>query len=574
MTNASKETHQSSQALVFDEETDLLVIGAGAGGMTAALTAAIEGLSVIVCEKTGMVGGTTATSGGTAWVPGSALSGRAGVPDKAEDAAAFLRHVVGNRGGDDMRAAFLESGPAAIAALESSSEVRFVAATAHPDYLDGPGAAYGGRALAPIEFDGRLLGADFERVRPPRAVFMGLGGMMVGRVELGALLNPVGSFDNLRTTLRLVGRHLRDRLRHSRGTRLIMGNALVARLFYSLRQRGVPVRFNSQLTDFIRDGENVIGATIDTPEGRKTIRARRGVVLATGGIAWNGALRKALFPAQVAPYSQAPQGNTGDGISLAFEKLGAKLDNGHDSAGLWMPCSFLKNSDGTDSIWPHILLDRAKPGLIAIGPDGRRFVNEADSYHDFCTGMIQAGHQEAWLLADARFVSKYGLGLVLPGGWGLGRLLRAGYLVKGASLDDLARRIGVNAGNLTDAVRRNNTFAQTGTDEDFGRGGSVVNRFNGDPDAKPNPCLGPIETAPFFALKVRPVDLAGSAGLLSTVHGNVLDQQGRAINGLYVCGNDAASIFRGTYPGPGTTIGPAMVFGWRIARHAAGKPMS
>ncbi|MGV6875010.1 FAD-dependent oxidoreductase [Pseudochelatococcus sp. B33] len=571
MSNATGETSTPQQAQAFHEETDLLVIGAGAGGMTAALTAAIEGLSVIVCEKTGMVGGTTATSGGTTWVPGTALSEKVGAPDNVEDARTFLQHVVGNRGGDDLRAAFLESGAPAIEALEKASEVRFAAAAAHPDYLDGPGSAYGGRALAPLEFDGRLLGADFFRVRPPRAVFMGLGGMMVGRAELGALLNPLGSLDNLRTTLRLVLRQALDRLRYRRGTRLIMGNALVARLFYSLRQRGVPIRFDSRLTDFVRDGRSVIGATIDTPEGRRTIRARRGVVLATGGVAWNKALRASLFPAQVAPLSQAPESNTGDGISLAVEKLGAKLDDGHDSPGLWMPCSFLKNRDGTESIWPHILLDRAKPGLIAVGHDGRRFVNEADSYHDFCMGMIHAGHSQAWLLADARFVSKFGLGLVLPGGRGLGRLLRAGYLVKGATLEDLAHRIGVDAGNVTEAVRRNNRFAETGVDDDFGRGSSVVNRFNGDPETKPNPCLGPIETPPFYALKVRPVDLAGSAGLCSTADGVVLDRDDRPIDGLYACGNDARSIFRGTYPGPGTTIGPAIVFGWRLARHAAGR---
>jgi len=218
-------------ATAFDEEVDLLVIGAGAGGMTAALSGAIAGLSVLLCEKTGVVGGTTATSGGTTWVPGTELSHRAGVPDSAEDAAAFLRHVVGNRGGEARREAFLAAGPEAIAELERHSEVRFVAAAAHPDYLDGPGSAYGGRALAPVEFDGRLLGTDFDRVRPPRDVFMGLGGMMVARGELGALLAPFASTGNLTTALKILLRYARDRLGHRRGTRLLMGNALVARCF-------------------------------------------------------------------------------------------------------------------------------------------------------------------------------------------------------------------------------------------------------------------------------------------------------------------------------------------------------
>lgn len=571
MTASIQATTRPEAPAGFDHEVDLLVIGGGAGGMTAALTGAIAGLSVLLCEKTDQVGGTTATSGGTAWMPGTELSRKAGVPDRAEDAATFLRHVVGNRGGDDLRAAFLASAADAVAELEAKSEVRFVAAAAHPDYLDGPGSAYGGRALAPVEFDGRRLGADFARVRPPRDVFMGLGGMMVGRVELGSLLKPFASRANLETTLRLVGRHARDRLSHSRGTRLLMGNALVARLFYSLRQRKVPVWFDSPLVDFIRTDGGVAGAVIGTPDGPRRVRARRGVVLATGGIGRSAALRRKLFPAQVGSVSQSPPGNTGDGITLAVERLGAGLDNGCDSAALWMPCSLLKNADGTTSIWPHILLDRAKPGLVAVGPDGRRFVNEANSYHDFCMGMLEAGLSEAWLVADADFVRRYGLGLVLPGGRGLKRLLRAGYLVSGDSLAALARTIGVDAAGLADTAAAANEAARTGVDPAFGRGSTVVNRFNGDPDAGgANPCLGPIRAAPFYAVKVVPVDLAGSGGLRCDINGGVLDAAGAPIPGLYACGNDATSIFRGTYPGPGTTIGPAMVFGWRAARHAAG----
>ncbi|MGA0542376.1 FAD-dependent oxidoreductase [Neotabrizicola sp. VNH66] len=553
----------------FETEVDLLVIGAGAGGMTAALSGAIRNLSVLLCEKTDQVGGTTSTSGGTTWVPGTALSAKAGVPDRAEDAAEFLRHVVGNRGGDAQRTAFLASGDAAIADLEAHSEVRFIASAAHPDYLDGPGAAYGGRALAPVAFDGRKLGQDFNRIRPPRAIFMGLGGMMVGRAELGALLKPFASLGNLRTTLGIVLPYFRDRLTHRRGTRLLMGNALVARLFYSLRQRKVPVWFKSPLSDFIREDGRIIGAVIDTPEGPKRIRARRGVVLATGGIGHSSVLRDRLFPAEIARVSQAGPGSTGDGISLAETRLGAAVDDGCDSPGLWMPCSFLPQKDGPPAIWPHILLDRAKPGLIAVGPDGQRFVNESDSYHDFCMGMIRAGLKAAWLVVDDAFIRRYGLGLVLPGGRGLGGLLRKGYLTRAATLPELAAKIGVDPAGLAASVAANNRFAAEGVDRDFGRGTSVMNRFNGDPEVAGNPCLGPLEKAPFYALRVVPVDLAGSAGLRTDEDGAVLDGTGAALPGLYACGNDAASLFRGTYPGPGTTIGPAMVMGWRIAQAAA-----
>ncbi len=279
------------------QEVDLLVLGAGAGGMTAALIAALDGLEVLLVEKTAQVGGTTSTSGGTTWVPGSHLSELAGVPDKVEDADKFLKAVVGNRGGDHLRTAFLASGRAAIRELDQKTEVKFVAAAAHPDYVDGPGQAYGGRALGPVEFDGRLLGTDFDRVRPPRREFMGLGGMMVGRVELAALLAPFASAANFQTTIRMVGRYVLDRLRYKRGTRLIMGNALVARLLFSLRKAGVPILFDGAATDLILESGRVTGAVVN---GRR-IRARKGVVLATGGVCWNKGIRDRIFPRKPAP---------------------------------------------------------------------------------------------------------------------------------------------------------------------------------------------------------------------------------------------------------------------------------
>lgn len=563
-------------SMTVEREVDLLVCGAGAGGMTAALVAALDGLEVVLAEKTEQVGGTTATSGGTTWVPGNSLSATVGCPDSADDAARFLRHVVGNRGGEDLREAFLASGAAAIDDLATRSEVRFAAAAAHPDYLDGPGSAYGGRALGPLAFDGRLLGPDFDRVRPPRAEFMGLGGMMAARTEIDALLNPFASVKNLRVGTGIVLRYLSDRLRYRRGTRLLMGNALVARLFYSLRQRQVPVLFGTSVAALIVNDGRVIGARLETAEGPQIIRARKGVVLATGGVGWNKKIRAALFPEAARDLSLSPVTNTGDGADLAME-LGARLEDGGDSPALWMPCSAQKRADGYLAVWPHILLDRAKPGLLAVNATGRRFVNESDSYHDFSMGQIGANRDDpsvpAWLICDDAFIRRYGLGLVLPGGRGLKRLLKSGYLVSAPDLAELAVRLGVNAAQLQRTVEDYNRFAATGEDEAFGRGSSVMNRFNGDAGAGGiNPCLGPIGQPPFYAVAVRPADLASSAGLATDIHGQVLRPDGTTIPGLYAVGNDAASIFKGTYPGPGTTIGPALVFGWRAARHAAGLP--
>lgn len=561
----------SDHVSVVPEEVDLLVCGAGAGGMTAALVAALEGLDVALIEKTAQVGGTTATSGGTTWVPGTHLSEQAGVPDSVEDARAFLKYVVADRGGERIRDAFLDSGREAIEELERKSDVKFAAALAHPDYLDGPGSAYGGRALGPLAFDGRLLGhADFERVRPPRPEFMGLGGMMVARNELAAMLAPFSSFANLRSAISIVGRYVLDRLRYKRGTRLLMGNALVARLLFSLRKVRVPILFETALRELIIENGRVVGAVIQGPQGTKHMRARKGVILATGGICWNREIRDRLFPAGTCDYALGPMTNTGDG-AVAAMAAGARFDDGGDSPALWMPCSSYRRADGTLAVWPHIILDRAKPGLFAVDANGRRFVNESNSYHDFAMGQIKSDAIPAYLICDAAFMKRYGMGMILPGARNLKAMLKAGYVIEARSLGELASKVGCDSQVLAETVENYNRAAASGVDEAFGRGTSVMNRFNGDASAKPNPCLGPVGSGPYYAMQVRPSDLASSAGLAGDEFGRVLDQASKPIDGLYACGNDLASIFRGTYPGPGTTIGPAMVFGWRIAKHLAGK---
>jgi succinate dehydrogenase/fumarate reductase flavoprotein subunit len=557
-----------------DEEVDLLVIGAGAAGMTAALVGAIEGLRTVLCEKTGMVGGTTSTSAGTVWIPGSHQSEKAGIPDSIEHARTYLNAVVGPSGGNAGRAAFLDTGPAVLDYLEAHTDVRFIPAPAHPDYQDRPGAAFGGRALGAASFDGRKLGDDFARVRPPRPEFLVLGGMMVGKSDIPFLLAPFGSLAALKHVIGLIGRHAVDRLRHKRGTRLIMGNALVARLLYSLRRHNVPVLFETRLEQLtLRDGR-VAGAMLRDAQGTRAIRVRKGVVLATGGIAWNEQLRTLLFPEPARRFSLAPENNSGDGIAAALQ-AGAGLDDTMQSPALWMPSSVMRRPDGTTSVYPHIILDRAKPGLIAVNSEGRRFVNEADSYHDFVAAMLHA-HQivpsiPAFLICDGSFVRDYGIGLIRPGTRNLSRFLESGYLTRAGSLAALAQAIGIDAEGLQETVTRHNAFAHSGVDEDFGRGASPLNRFNGDADHKPNPCMRPIGPGPFFAVAVWPADLAGSAGLHTDENARVLDVQQRPIDGLYAAGADAASIFRGTYPGPGTMIGPALVFGWRAAMHAAGK---
>lgn len=556
----------------FDEEVDLLVIGAGPAGMTTALVAKLEGLEVMLCEKTDQIGGTAATSAGTLWIPENQMSEAAGFHDTADAAATYMDNLIGSDTNRFLREAYLSTGPMVIEYLQAHTDVQFEACGIHPDYQDRPGAAISGRAIVPKIFDGRRLGKDFARVRPPMPEFMIFGGMMVGKADIPPLLGRFKSVSNFFQTAKLLTRYLMDRLSHARGTRVVMGNALVARLFFSLRKAGQPVQFDTKLNHLICEDGVVYGARIEGPNGSRTIRARRGVVLATGGFAHNKQLRDELMPAPMPERSLAAPGDSGDGIQIA-RALNARVSpENHGTGAFWTPVSETKRKDGSTGLFPHLSLDRAKPGLIAVNKAGARFVNEANSYHDFVKAMYTANETvpsiPSWLICEERFVQKYGLGVIYPGTQNITPFVKNGYVERAASIDALSRQIGVDPVGLRDTLTRYNSDCELGVDRDFGKGTTELNRFNGDPSVTPNPCLAPIQRGPFVAVKVWPAEIACSTGVDTNADGAVLDTNGTAIAGLFACGNDMASIMTGTYPGPGTTLGPAIVFGYRIAQSA------
>lgn len=552
----------------FDHEADVIVFGAGMGGMCAALIAAHEGLDVVLCEKTGMVGGTTATSAGTLWIPGA---GDRGEEDIAQ-ARAYLEAETGNRGDRALHEAFLQSGPEAVDYLQRHTDVKLRPVGPHPDYHpDKPGWSMQGRALGPHPFDGRKLGRDFELVRPPIAPFMVLGGLMIGRDDIPHFLRPFRSIRSFFHVARILTRHGIDRLTRKRGARLIMGNALVARLLLSLRKKGVRLRLNCSLVELILGPDRVEGAVVNFSGAQTRVRARRGVVLATGGFSGSKWLRAEFFAPRVVPHTSAFNGNAGDGIAAA-RKLSAATGDGAGGPAFWFPVSVLREK-GTETIFPHIVLDRAKPGLIAVNSQGLRFANEADSYHDFVEAMFRRHATTpsipAHLICDHSFIRDYGIGLVHPGSSdkAIEGFVRAGYLRKSETLAGLAKDIGVSAKNLEWMVSEHNRFALTGSDESFGKGSNALNRHNGDPANTPNPCLRPIVQPPFFSVAVYPADLGTSVGLKTDADARVLDIEGTPIEGLYACGNDMNSIMAGAYPGPGTTLGPALAFAYRAIMH-------
>jgi len=559
-----------------EREVDLLIAGAGPAGMTAALVASLEGLNVLLCEKSSQIGGTGSTSAGTLWIPGNHQSRNAGFDDSVENAEEYLDALVQSSVNQDLRTAFLRTGPIAIDYLEEKTKVKFLPCGRHPDYHSNmKGAAVAGRAIVPQPFDGRLLGSDFVRVRPPIREFMLFGGMMIGKADIAPLVGRFKSLSNFSHAAKLFVRYLLDRIRYPRGTRLVMGNALTARLFFSLRKRGVEILFNAPIADVVFENGRVLGAKINVPGDEMYVKTRKGVVLATGGYAHNKKFREAFMPRPVPIHSLSSEFNEGDGIAIG-ERLGARIaPEEHGNSGLWTPVSVTTRADGTKGLFPHLMLDRAKPGLIAVNSTGRRFVNEALSYHDFVEAMFEANATApsipCYLICDAKFIEKYGLGVAYPGMRDMSELLRSGYLKCSDTLEGLAVEIGINAQELRKTVARYNSFAQTGVDIDFGKGETELNRFNGDETHKPNPCIGPLATAPYYAIEIWPADIAVSTGLSTDADARVLDKDRRVIPGIYACGNDMASPMSGSYPGPGTTLGPGIVFAYRAAMRAAGK---
>ena len=557
-------------------EVDVLVVGAGAAGMTAALVGALEGLDVLLCEKSAQVGGTSATSAGTIWVPGTRQAREAGFTDGIDDARRYLDAVIGTAA-DDRRKAFLQTGPDVVDYLDRKSDVKFAPYARHPDYLANlPGATVAGRPLAPLPFDGRLLGADFALVRPPIGEFMALGGMIIGRDDIEPLARPLSSVAALRAAASLLWRHATDRLRHRRGTRLLMGNALVARLFYSLRRNRVPIWLNASLRELTVSAGRVRGAVIAVHGQPRQVNARCAVVLATGG--FGGSVER--LNDHVTPplaHAVAFAGAEGDGARIA-RAAGASVEEDHACPAFWTPVSDTGWLDGGCGAFPHLSLDRAKPGLIAVNAAGWRFVDEAVSYHEFVRGMHRSHASvptiPAWLICDRAFIEKYGLGRVPPGRRSWRRFIASGYLIEASSLDALAGKIGVDAAGLRDTVQRHNRSAETGDDQEFGKGSTDFDRHNGDPQHAPNPCLGPIAHPPYYAMAVYPSTLGSSVGLRADADGRVLTATGEPIAGLFVCGNDMASIMRGHYPGPGITLGPALVFAYRAAMAIAERKTS
>lgn len=555
-------------ALVWHKEVDILIVGSGAGGLLAATLAASRRANVLVIEKCAEYGGTSATSGGGIWIPNSHLAAAAGQRDSPEEAFEYIRALSASNVPDENIRAYVHSAPQMLRWLEDHTPVRYQSLP-YPDYhAELPGGKVGFRTHLPLELDGRALGDDLLTLRaasPAAALFSRINWKFSESYQL-LFRTPGWQL----TLMRMLGRYYLDigqRLRSRKDRFLTLGTALVGGLRMSLNEAGVPLWLNTSLLELVQERNRIVGAIVRRKGRSISIRAERGIVLAAGGFDRNEAMRKRYTPHAANPSrSGGQEGNTGDSINAAVA-IGAATMNMRD---LWsapvlsIPGEYRGRLSTTE---------RALPGCIIVNQAGRRYMNEASSYHVAAQKMVDANHPDAgtdpsWILFDHRFRNKYPLGPVLPlvPDSLLPKSVRS-VLRKGSTLDELAHEVRLPKETLRATVERFNAGARQGVDEEFGRGAAAYDRMYGDPNVKPNPTLAPIERAPFYAFPIYAGDIGTCGGLCTDEYARVLDSGRRPITGLYAVGNNAASVMGGSYPGAGSTLGPSMTFAYIAALH-------
>lgn len=545
---------------------DVVVVGSGVAGMTTALIAAKLGLSVLLLEKSLLFGGTTAYSGGAAWIPNNAYQKQAGIKDTRERAKTYLQAALGDRYPTPLIDAFVATAAQAVRFLEEHSEVEFTPSLL-PDYMSHlPGSSVG-RTLLVKEYAGDRLGKYLEFLRPPLPAFTLFGGMQLSGADAASLRMTVRSFPAFLASVRLVAQYAWSRLRFGRATRLANGNALAGQLMYTLLNSGVEIRLHTRAEEIVRDAGCVV-ALIVSGEKPGPIRIRRGVVLASGGFGADRMLSEKFIRKSREHVSLQPADNVGDGLRIGMA-AGGTIQGGNYCNAILAPVSVGYKPDGTELQCPHIIIDRYMPGCISVGPSGKRFVNEGVSYHTFVEAMYHQQLECAFLLCDRVFLRRYGLGLARPLPFSARKWFRSGYLARGGSIRSLATKLGIDAAILTETVDRFNANSVRGIDPDFGRGSDEHSRFRGDPRHQPNPSLGTLVHPPFYAVRIVPGDLGSVLGLSTDNHARVMDRMGVPIQGLYAVGLDMNSVMRGKSVAGGFSIGTAITFAYLAAHHLA-----
>lgn len=562
-------------SIKWDEETDFLVVGSGAGGMSAALVAHDLGAKALVIEKSEYYGGSSAMSGGTIWVPANSHMLNAGIHDSADDGFDYLKEVTEGKASNERIRAYVNKACEMLDYLEKETDVNFSPMLKYPDYYtDAPGAKLGGRTIEPLPFDGNLLDDEFFNMRPPHPQILIMNSITMTAGEAHDVTS--GSFSGKMFLLGLIVKYLlnvKTRKKYKRSTRLALGNGLIGRIRFSMLKRNIPIWLNITPNELIMDDSRVVGLSVQRNGKTINIHAKKGVLMAAGGFERNQQMRDQYQQKPVSTtWTAAHQHNTGDAIRMG-QAVGAELGMMSES---WANTTTLV--PGKEMSW-LLVMEKNKPGSIMVNSAGKRFTNEGAPYSNVANDMYkthQAGTSciPAYLVFDADYRKKNPCGPVMPGmvkpDSRLDKRIRNEFLKKGETLEELANKIQVPADSLKATVERFNHSAEVGKDEDFGRGETPFDQYYGDPKVKPNPNLGAITKPPFYAIEVNPGDVGTKGGILTDDLARALDTHGNVIPGLYATGNCSASMMGSVCPGAGATIGPAMTFGYIAAHDAVG----
>lgn len=560
----------------WDASVDFMVVGTGAAGMTGAIRAHSLGGETLVIEKAPYFGGTTAISGGVVWIPNNPLMARAGIRDSADEALRYLETVTRGTSTPERLRAYVETAPRMMSFMLEKTRVQFECLTDYPDYYpEIEGGKPGGRACETATFDALQLGDEFQRMKPRplqkqvpfggRVLFGAADGhkILTGDISIGwYMLKGLYSYYT----------NFAARRRGLINTDITLGPALVGRLRLSLLDRGVPVWLSCPLKEIITDNGRVTGAVVQKEGKVLRIETRKGLLLAAGGFEGSAEMRQRYQKGPTCEkWTSGSSANTGDTIELAAA-VGASLDLMDDA--WWCPSVIAPYPDWSPA-WVMIF-EKSSPGGIIVNKAGKRFMNEAAPYNDVVKSMYAANTPEcssipAYFIFDNTYRKNYACGPMLPMPDAfLPRKLKDQFFKKDETLEGLARQIGVDPVALVDTVRRFNRFAETGKDEDFGRGGSLQDQYYAKPSKLPNQTLGPVAKPPFYCVEVYPGDLGTKGGFRTDARARVLTSSDEPIPGLYAAGNCSAAVMGRTYPGAGATIGPAMTFGFAAAEQALG----
>ncbi|GGL16185.1 FAD-dependent oxidoreductase [Nocardia jinanensis] len=551
---------------------DLLVIGSGAAGMAAALKAASEGHSVIVAEKSKWLGGTTAISGGWAWVPGNKQGVAEG--DTRAEIELYIKTLAKDCFKAEMVQTFLDAVPEAIDWLERETDVEFVYPEMAPDYqMDAPGAKPSGRAISGKVADGRILGQNRLRVRPYLDTYTVFGYMPEVGPDIAQFLHANQSWKSFVYVSKKLVKTWAETVAFRRAFDRTNGNSLMVRMVSSAAKLGIRMWTETPVTEIVRGENGIVRGAVLGGAHEGTVEARLGVVIAAGGYSADASLRARYWrhDPDGANHFTPTVGHDGDNVRLAAP-FGGHVDTDVHEPAAWAPVTVFTGLRKQQRLFPH-LRAFGLPGLIAVNRHGKRFANESSSYHDFGVAMIEDNADSdrtfGYIIADSKAMRKYGIGYAKPWPIPQGYFKKTGFLHKANTVAELADKIGVDASGLKETLSEFNAGAAQGKDPAFNRGSNWFHHFKGDMEHTPNPNLEPLDRGPYYAAKIQMGDLGAYSGLAVDRHSQVLDDDNRPVPGLFAAGSAAVSIFGGGYPGYGANIGPALVFGYTIGRDAA-----